>query len=302
MPIMLTIRQMRYFDALATTRHFGRAAELANVTQPALSTQIMEMENHLGVKLVERARGATLLTARGEEVLAQVRAILAQIDTLEQSAQQSQGLLDGKVRIGIIPTVAPYLVPHLVPYLRGTYPDVQIELREAVTDHLIADLGEGRLDAVVAALPIEAAFLRSRPLLTDRFFMAMAENDRDVILSPLTEAEVDPERLLLLEEGHCLRDQALGVCGVAEKRSLVNIGATSMTTLLQMVAYDMGMTLIPEMAIPTEAARNRLTIVPFRDPAPSRQIALFWRASDARLSGMGALAEAIMACAPRVDA
>ncbi|WP_183793472.1 hydrogen peroxide-inducible genes activator [Allorhizobium borbori] len=299
---MLTIRQMRYFDALATTRHFGRAAELANVTQPALSTQIMEMENHLGVKLVERARGATLLTARGEEVLAQVRAILAQIDTLEQSAQQSQGLLDGKVRIGIIPTVAPYLVPHLVPYLRGTYPDVQIELREAVTDHLIADLGEGRLDAVVAALPIEAAFLRSRPLLTDRFFMAMAENDRDVILSPLTEAEVDPERLLLLEEGHCLRDQALGVCGVAEKRSLVNIGATSMTTLLQMVAYDMGMTLIPEMAIPTEAARNRLTIVPFRDPAPSRQIALFWRASDARLSGMGALAEAIMACAPRVDA
>lgn len=299
---MLTIRQMRYFDALATTRHFGRAAELANVTQPALSTQIMEMENHLGVKLVERARGATLLTARGEEVLAQVRAILAQIDTLEQSAQQSQGLLDGKVRIGIIPTVAPYLVPHLVPYLRGTYPDVQIELREAVTDHLIADLGEGQLDAVVAALPIEAAFLRSRPLLTDRFFMAMAENDRDVILSPLTEAEVDPERLLLLEEGHCLRDQALGVCGVAEKRSLVNIGATSMTTLLQMVAYDMGMTLIPEMAIPTEAARNRLTIVPFRDPAPSRQIALFWRASDARLSGMGALAEAIMACAPRVDA
>ena len=298
---MLTIRQMRYFDALATTRHFGRAAELANVTQPALSTQIMEMESHLGVKLVERARGATLLTARGEEVLTQVRAILVQIDTLEQTAQQSQGLLDGKVRIGIIPTVAPYLVPHLVPSLRSTYPDVQIELREAVTDHLIADLGDGRLDAVVAALPIEASFVRSRPLLTDRFFMAMAENDRDVILSPLTEAEVDPERLLLLEEGHCLRDQALGVCGVAEKRSLVNIGATSMTTLLQMVAYDMGMTLIPEMAIPTEAARNRLTIIPFRDPAPSRQIALFWRASDARLSGMEALADAIIACAPRME-
>lgn len=298
---MLTIRQMRYFDALATTRHFGRAAELANVTQPALSTQIMEMESHLGVKLVERARGATLLTARGEEVLTQVRAILAQIDTLEQTAQQSQGLLDGKVRIGIIPTVAPYLVPHLVPSLRSTYPDVQIELREAVTDHLIADLGDGRLDTVVAALPIEASFVRSRPLLTDRFFMAMAENDRDVILSPLTEAEVDPERLLLLEEGHCLRDQALGVCGVAEKRSLVNIGATSMTTLLQMVAYDMGMTLIPEMAIPTEATRNRLTIIPFRDPAPSRQIALFWRASDARLSGMEALADAIIACAPRME-
>lgn len=299
---MLTIRQMRYFDALATTRHFGRAAELANVTQPALSTQIMEMENHLGVKLVERARGATLLTARGEEILAQVRTILAQIDTLEQSARQSQGLLDGKVRIGMIPTVAPYLVPHLVPYLRGTYPNVQIELREAVTDHLIADLGEGRLDAVVAALPIEAAFLRSRPLLTDRFFMAMAENNRDVILSPLAEAEVDPERLLLLEEGHCLRDQALGVCGVAERRSLVNIGATSMTTLLQMVAYDMGMTLIPEMAIPTEVTRNRLTIVPFKDPAPSRQIALFWRTSDARLSGMETLAEAIIACAPRLEA
>lgn len=297
---MLTIRQMRYFDALATTRHFGRAAELANITQPALSTQIMEMESHLGVKLVERGRGAALLTPRGEEILRQVRLILAQVGELERTAQQSRGLLDGRVRLGIIPTVAPYLVPHLVPSLRKAYPQAQIELREAVTDHLIADLGEGRLDAVVAALPIDAAFVRTRPLLTDRFFMAMAENDREVILSPLTEAEVDTDRLLLLEEGHCLRDQALEVCGVAEKRSLVNIGATSMTTLLQMVAYDMGMTLIPEMAIPTEAARNRLTIVPFRNPAPSRQIGLVWRASDLRLAGMEALAQTIVACAPRV--
>lgn len=296
---MLTLRQMRYFEALAAARHFGKAAAMVNVSQPALSAQIMEMEEHLGVLLVERHRSGVRLTPKGEAVLQRVRGILEDVAGLEEFSRDGGGVLQGLTRIGIIPTVAPYLVPALVPHLRKTYPEVEIELREAVTDRLIADLAEGRIDAVIAALPIDGDALESRPLFADRFFMAMANNDSDVLTSPLTETQVDAERLLLLEEGHCLRDQALAVCGTAGKRSLVNFGATSMTTLLQMVSHDMGMTLIPEMAIATEAARNDLRIVPFAEPAPSRQIGLIWRRSSGRGKDMEALAEAIVACGQR---
>jgi LysR family transcriptional regulator, hydrogen peroxide-inducible genes activator len=294
---MLTLRQMRYFEALATTRHFGRAADLVHISQPALSAQIMEMETYLGAKLVERTRGATILTRKGEEVLGHVHTILHEIDRLERAVRRDGGVLDGLIRIGIIPTVAPYLVPQFVPYLRRAYPNVEIELREAVTSRLVADLTDGRLDAVIAALPLEGDGLRTRALFTDRFFMAMAENGDDVLMSPLTENEVDVDRLLLLEEGHCLRDQALAVCG-ASKRSLVNFGATSMTTLLQMVSHDMGMTLIPEMAVATEIGRNTIRIVPFAEPQPSREIGLAWRRNNQRDVDMQALADAVIAASP----
>lgn len=291
---MITIRQMRYFDALATTLHFGRAAEMVHVSQPALSAQIMEMEKHLGVTLIERTRNNTLLTAKGQEVLAHARTVLAAVDQLEEAARRSNGMLEGLVRLGIIPTVAPYLVPQMVPHLRRTHPLIEIELKEAVTDRLIADLADGRLDAVIAALPIEAQGLVQRSLFTDTFFMAMADNDSEVLLSPMTETQVDPERLLLLEEGHCLREQALSVCKAANRRSLVNFGATSMTTLLQMVSHDMGMTLIPQMAVATETARTAIRIVPFAEPAPSREIGLIWRRSSTRRQDMEALAVSII--------
>jgi LysR family hydrogen peroxide-inducible transcriptional activator len=294
---MLTLRQMRYFEALAVTRHFGKAAELVHISQPALSTQIMEMESYLGAKLVERIRGQTLLTRRGEEVLIHVRAILQGVDRLEQAVRHEGGVLEGLIRIGIIPTVAPYLVPQMVPYLRRAYPGIEIELKEAVTSRLTTDLAEGRLDAVIAALPLDGSDIQTQALFTDRFFMAMAENGSEVLTSPLTENEVDVDRLLLLEEGHCLRDQALAVCG-GSKRSLVNFGATSMTTLLQMVSHDMGMTLIPEMAIATETARSTIRIVPFAEPQPSREIGLAWRRNNQRDTDMQALAEAIIASTP----
>jgi len=172
-----------------------------------------------------------------------------------------------------------------------------VELREAVTDRLMADLLTGKLDAVIAALPLDIEGIQTRPLFTDRFFMAVADNGEAVLMSPLTEHEVNVDRLLLLEEGHCLRDQALAVCS-AGKRSLVNFGATSMATLLQMVSHDMGMTLIPEIAIPTETSRNSIRIVPFTDPQPSREICLAWRRSNHRGKEMEALAEAIIAVAP----
>jgi len=292
----LTLRQMRYFEALARERHFGRAAESVHVSQPALSAQISEMEHSLGVRLVERNRGGILLTRHGEDVLAQVVAILGLVDQLESGARNSGKLLEGLVRIGIIPTVAPYLVPKLVPRLRENFPLIEIELKEAVTDRLLVDLQEGRLDAVIAALPIEQEGLETTSLFFDPFYMAMANNSDTILMSPMTETQVDTDRLLLLEEGHCLREQALSVCGTTRKRNLVNIGATSMATLLQMVSHDMGMTLIPELAIPTETARNDIRIVPFADPAPSREIGLVWRRSSGRREEMAALAKAISNC------
>lgn len=290
---MLTIRQMRYFDAVATTLHFGRAALMAHVSQPALSAQIMEMEKHLGVMLIERTRGSTILTSKGQEILTHVRAVLHAIDQLEQAAREQSGTLEGLVRIGIIPTVAPYMVPHIVPALRARHPLIEIELKEAMTDRLLSDLNEGRLDAIVAALPVEADNLMSRSLLIDRFFMAVTDNNEHILTSPLVQADMDIDRLLLLEEGHCLRDQALAVCKSASKKSLLNFGATSMSTLLQMVAHDMGMTLIPEMAIATETSRNTIRIVPFAEPAPYREIGLLWRRSSARHADMEALARVI---------
>lgn len=291
---MISFRQMRYFEALATTLHFGRAAEMVHVSQPALSAQIMEMERHLGVKLVERTRGSTLLTNKGQEVLNHVRTVLAAVDQLEEAARRSTGTLEGLLRLGIIPTVAPYLVPQMVPHLRREHPLIEIELKEAVTDRLLGDLAEGRLDAIIAAIPIEADNIVAKSLFIDRFFMATCANDSDVLLSPMTETQVDPERLLLLEEGHCLREQALSVCKSASKRSLVNFGATSMTTLLQMVSNDMGMTLIPELAIATETARTPIRIVPFAEPVPSREIGLLWRRSSTRRQDMEALALSII--------
>ncbi|NTJ41422.1 LysR family transcriptional regulator [Agrobacterium larrymoorei] len=296
---MITLRQMRYFDALARTQHFGRAAAEANISQPALSVQIMEMEEHLNVKLVERGRGGITITPKGEEVLRHARAILLEVERLEETARKSGRALEGLVRIGIIPTIAPYLVPQLVPHLRSQHPLIEIELKEAVTDRLVSDLIARKLDAVIAAIPVDGEGLEACHLFTDRFFMATARNDDDILISPVDEGQVDMDRLLLLEEGHCLRDQALAVCGTAGKRSLVNYGATSMTTLLQMVSHDMGMTLIPEIAISTETTRNNLRIVPFADPAPAREIGLVWRKSSARKADIEALAQAIANCAKR---
>ncbi|PRX07269.1 UNVERIFIED_ORG: LysR family hydrogen peroxide-inducible transcriptional activator [Martelella mediterranea] len=293
---MVTLKQLRYFEALARERHFGHAAETVNVSQPALSAQIMEMEADLGVRLVERGRRQVLLTPEGKRVLGHAGTVLAAMAALERAAKPSVTPLSGPLAIGLIPTVAPYLIPGLVPYLNTHFPDAEVSLREAVTDRLLDDLEAGTLDAVIAALPLERDGLSTVKLFEDRFFMAVARNDTTVLASPLTQASIAPERLLLLEEGHCLRDQALALCTRTPRRAIVNVGATSMTTLLQMVANDMGMTLIPEMAIAAETARTALSILPFADPMPARSIGLAWRRSDARKADMTALAEAIMAC------
>ncbi|MBA8876980.1 hydrogen peroxide-inducible genes activator [Phyllobacterium myrsinacearum] len=293
---MFSVRQMRYFDILATTLHFRKAAELARISQPALSAQIAEMEQRLGTTLFERTRRTVVLTDMGKRLLPRVRGILNGIRSLEELASQRRGILQGRLRLGIIPTIAPYLLPILIPELREAYPELTIELREAVTSKLVEDLRVGDLDALVAALPIDSDGIVAKPLFRDRFLIATSSNDIDILTSPMTQENVALERLLLLEEGHCLRDQALAVCTSVKQRQLVNYGATSMATLLQMVSHGMGLTLIPEIAVRTEASRNNVRIIAFADPEPSREIGLIWRRQSERRDDFEALAATIVEC------
>ena len=286
---MLTTRQMLYFEALAETGHFGRAAERAHVSQPALSAQIAEMERNLGFAIIERRIGGALVTPRGAEVLRRVRGILQELRLIEREARAEAGFFNGVLRLGIIPTIAPYLLPNLVPALRSSHPALRLEIKETTTALLVAALAANEIDAFIAAAPIDAPGLSAKPLFNDRFFVASASNERD-ILSSTAHGGFPVERLLLLEEGHCLRDQALDVCGFRPGRRLVNYGATSLTTLLQMVEHGMGLTLVPEIALDAECRHRDLSILPFSDPAPSRQITLFHPSRAANIEDHAELA------------
>ncbi len=290
---MMTLRHMRYFDALANTMHFGRAASLVHISQPALSTQIAELEKTLGMQLVERGNSALRLTEAGQSLLPKIRAILAQVKAIEDEHVTFGEPLSGKISLGIIPTVAPYIIPKLLPLIRQHYPELEIELREAVTASLIDELLFGRIDTIIAALPIANANFEHVILFVDRFLVAVADNDRDVLAGPIEQEGFAPERLLLLEEGHCLREQALEVCQLPASRQRANFGATSLSTLLQMVSNGMGMTLIPEMAVEVEATRNAMRIVRFSEPEPSRTIGLLWRKSSTMKRDIKALGELI---------
>lgn len=291
---MITFRQITYFEALARTLHFGRAAEQVHVSQPALSTQIAELETRLNRKLIERGRGALMLTEAGERLLPAFRRILAEVRTIEEQVLQDTGVLASSLRVGMIPTVAPYLLPALAPVLQQRFPKLEFAVKEAVTETLVTQLKTGSLDAVIAAIPINEQGIAHLPLFDDRFFMAVSNNDRDVLASPLNQHQMALDRLLLLEEGHCLRDQALALCDERPTANLVNFGATSLTTLLQMVAHGMGRTLLPEIAVAAEAPhRGDIRILEFAAPAPARQIAMFYRAASERRQDHQAFAETV---------
>lgn len=293
---MFTTRQMRYFDALATTLHFRKAAELVHISQPALSAQIAEMESLAGGPLFERSQRKVLMTELGRRLLPGIRTILAELQALEEIAAQSQGMLQSQFRLGIIPTVAPYLVPAMIPLLREQHPTLHLHLRESMTATLIDELLQGEIDAVVAALPIEDDGLTAVKLFDDRFLIATSSNDHTVLASPMTQENVALDRLLLLEEGHCMRDQALEICSLPSQRQLVKYGATSMSTLLQMVSHGMGLTLIPEIAVRAESARAQMRIIPFDGSQPKREIGLIWRKQSKRTKDFETLAETIIEC------
>ena len=274
---MITLRQLRYFKALAEARHFGRAAETCHVTQPALSMQIKELESELGVMLIERRRNGTQLTSEGREVSRRAAEILLSVQDLQDFASDKGGPLGRSLSLGVIPTIAPYFLPLALPELQQRHPELELTLHEAQTDHLLEELADGALDVALLALPAGDDRFRTEPLFGDRFLLAMPASAPEP--DSIRASDLQVEQLILLEEGHCLRDQALAVCGAVGSGAMSKFGATSLTTVLQMVANGYGSTLLPEMAVPVEVNAGTPLALHHLDPEPSRTIGLVWRAS-----------------------
>ncbi|MFG1380318.1 hydrogen peroxide-inducible genes activator [Xanthobacter versatilis] len=296
---MLSIRQLRYFDALARHRHFGRAAEDCAVTQPALSMQIREMEEMLGVRLLERGRGGVRLTPVGEEAAGRARGVLAALADMERTIRDSGRLLEGRLRLGVIASIAPYLLPRLLPEMARSHPGLEIALRESQTEHLVADLVQGDLDLVILSLPVEHPALEAMALFEDRFVLAVPEASTDFPGPQASPDSILAADLLLLEDGHCLRDQALNVCRKVDARQLRRFGASSLATLAQLVANGQGITLLPDLFVRAEGGRLAgVRLLPFPDPVPARTIGLVWRRTLPSRKDVAAVADMVKACRP----
>lgn len=299
---MLSTRQLRYFDALARHRHFGRAAEECAVTQPALSMQIREMEEALGVRLVERGRSGVRLTPVGEEAASRARGVLAALADMERTIRDRGRLLEGRMRLGVIPSIAPYLLPRLLPEVAGRWPGVEIALRESQTEQLVSDLAHGDLDLVILSLPVEHPALETMALFEDPFLLAVPESSADFAGETAAAEDILAADLLLLEDGHCFRDQALNVCRKVDARQLRRFGASSLSTLAQLVANGQGVTLLPQMFVASEGGRiPRVRLLRFPDPAPSRTIGLVWRRTLPFRDDVEQVAAMVRACRPAVQ-
>ncbi|MCK0195436.1 hydrogen peroxide-inducible genes activator [Ancylobacter sp. 6x-1] len=293
---MLTLRQLRYLDALARTRHFGRAAEACAVTQPALSMQLRELEADLGVPLIERGRDGVRLTTAGRDVVERGRAILLAVADLHSSAAAHGRVLDGRFRLGIIPSIAPFLLPRLLPLARRRYGALELVLRESQTDVLMNELTDGELDAVIMSLPADHADCASVRLFSDAFLLAVPA-DAPLADGPARPEQLERDDLLLLEDGHCLRDQALKVCAHLDPRQLRSYGATSLTTIVQLVANGQGVTLLPELFLDAEGAVDpRVRVLRFAEPEPRREVGLVWRRAAPRSADIAALADLVRDC------
>jgi LysR family hydrogen peroxide-inducible transcriptional activator len=288
---MISLKQLRYFDLLAAAGHFGRAAERAGITQPALSMQIVGLERALGAALIERAASGARLTELGTEVAERGGRILAAVRDLEELALARGAVLSGPLRIGIIPSVAPFLLPRLLDVADARYPELRLTVRETITDTLVEELVRGDLDAIIASVPLHHDDLEERAAFADRFLLAAPAGTPHAATSPALTELISADELLLLEDGHCIRDQALAVCHAIDPRRLRSFGATSFSTLLQLVAAGHGVTLLPELAVNAGiVADERLAVVRFAAPEPSRTIGVAWRRSAPRERDFKALA------------
>lgn len=276
--IPISMKHLRYFEAVARLGHFGRAAEACAISQPALSLQVKELEELLGAPLVERGGRRIRLTDLGEAVAVRARAILAAVDELDDLARLSRHPFSGRFRLGVIPTIAPYLLPAVVARLGERHPELDLRPREAVTRTVIDDLVEGRLDAAIVALPIDEPALVEHPLFTEEFLLVrpLAEVD-----APVPSAEgLRGMRLLLLEEGHCFRDQALAYCHLPSMGTNDPMEGSSLSTLVQLVGVGLGVTLIPEMAVAIETRSAAVVVTRLPEPRPMRTIGMVWRRSN----------------------
>ncbi len=292
---MISLKQLRYLDAIARHGHFGKAAAHCAVTQPALSMQIQELEQELGVQLVERRRQGAQLTEAGREVARRAQRILNEVRDIGDFARQCREPLSATLRFGVIPTVAPYVLPALLPLARADYPQLALQVRETHTQQLLAELKDGTLDLLLLALPVEHPEIETLEIIEDRFLLAMPPGRKLRGRVRATPELFERDRLLLLEEGHCLRDQALAFCHLRPVEGVDTFGASSLSTIVQMVANGMGLTFLPEISIGLEAMGGRVSIGRFADPEPSRTLGLAWRATSPRKADFIALGELVVA-------
>ncbi|MDT7934105.1 MAG: hydrogen peroxide-inducible genes activator [Sphingomonadaceae bacterium] len=292
--ILPTLKQLEYLTALAGAGHFGRAAAVANVTQSTLSAGIAELERLLGVQLVERGARSIRFTPAGEAVLARAHRVLREAEELTAAAKASAKPLSGPLRLGVIPTIAPFLLPRVLPKLRAAYPDLKLYLREETSAAACQALTRGQLDAVLLALPYACGGVDVEPLFDDAFQVAFSEGALDGPPPFVRPDDLAPESLLLLEDGHCLRDQALAACGRPELRADASIVGTSLHTLIQMVDGGLGLTLVPQMAIDAGVlAGTRVQVRPLAAKNAKRVIALIWRSSSPRAAEFRMLAQVL---------
>lgn len=289
----MNLRDLKYLVALADHRHFGRAAAACFVSQPTLSTQIRKLEEELGVTLVERSPRKIMLTPTGQQVAERARRIVGDVEQMKEVARRSQDPEAGVVRLGIFPTLGPYLLPHVVPSIRRRFPQLELLLIEDKSDQLLARLRDGRLDAAVLALPVHDEQMHAEPLFEEPFVLAVPDGHPLAARRSITLDALAEERLLLLEDGHCLRDQALDVCHLAGASEKSGFQGTSLETLRQMVAANVGVTLLPMLAIQPPVARSPdIRLIGFAgDEPPSRRIAMVWRRSSAMTEFLQALAQ-----------
>jgi LysR family hydrogen peroxide-inducible transcriptional activator len=271
----LTLKQLRYFEALARQGHFGRAADACAISQPALSMQIKELEETLGTDLFERGPRQVRLTNFGEAFALRVRDILRAVDELGDLARASRHRLVGRLRIGVIPTIAPYLLPAIIGNLTRMHEGLEIHVRETLTSKLVQELAEGRLDTAIVALPVSEPSLTEVALFSENFVLVRPGEDEG---KPVPNREALREmRLLLLEEGHCFRDQALSFCNMHSALPRELLDGSSLSTLVQMVSAGIGVTLIPEMALGVETRSASVSVARFQSVQPSRTIGMIWR-------------------------
>ncbi len=284
MKIMPTLRQLQYLVAVADHRHFGRAADSCFVTQSTLSSGIQDLERLLDCVLVERGtRRQVMLTALGEEIVERARTLLRDAEEIADVAESHRNPLTGRVRLGVIPTIGPYFLPKVLPDVRQAYPDLKLYLREDQSARLVEALQSGRLDCAILATPYPLGDLHCEVLGDDYLMLAAPIGHAFAEQGQVQPEQLETEEVLMLEDGHCLRDHALGACAGHALRSNEAIQATSLSTLVQMVANGLGVTLIPEMAVAMEThAESGVVAVPFCKPRPSRGIALVWREASPR--------------------
>lgn len=269
-----TLRQMEYLTAIEDTGSFSRAAEKCLVTQSTLSASIKELETILGQKVVERNRRNAALTPFGQRVAESARRIFAETDRIIAQSKSLSAPLSGPLRLGVIPTVAPYLLPAMLPELQKKFPALELQLHEDLTERLLEELRRARLDAALMAFPFDTPGMATKILFRESFFVACPKGYAHP--RAYRNSDLDGEKLLLLEDGHCLRDHALLACGVPPSRQRRSFSATSLPTIIQMVSHGFGITLLPEMAAHTEFLPAGLELTPFEPPAPGREIGLAW--------------------------